>query len=344
MGTLLSIVTIGSYLSTSPIMDEAHNFFMECNLITNEAQFLVDALPNVETAEVERLSRQLDAIKVILTAMDDPLSTASDLEELICYVDSLLAPLDGFLSNPPLAPHTHIPRRHTGNRGRPEYELDLDRAILLHDLGNPWPDIAVAMGVSRSTLYNHMEKRGFSTARKEYSQLTDDELDELVSEISLAHPFAGITIVMGHLESRQVHASLNRTRDAWNHHKIRTAGHRTPIAIFELSREMAIQRGYWTGDNGDDLQTAADSLYGYDGDAPHPPAADRQDEPECSSEEPAGIEAEREAGICINDDEELEYAREQMGDFDFGRDDENWGIDVYCEAVVLLSSRIETTE
>ncbi|KAJ7648847.1 hypothetical protein B0H17DRAFT_1271650, partial [Mycena rosella] len=69
-----------------------------------------------------------------------------------------------------------------GARGRPAYELDLDRAILLHDLGNTWQDIAVAIGVSRSTLYKHMEDRGLPTARREWSDLTDDEIDELVSE------------------------------------------------------------------------------------------------------------------------------------------------------------------
>ncbi|KAJ6504971.1 hypothetical protein C8R45DRAFT_817521 [Mycena sanguinolenta] len=244
-------------------MDEAHAFFMECNLITNEAQFLVDALPNVETAAVERLSRQLNAIRVILTAMDDPHSTASDLEELVSY-DTLETYRQIFF---------HLE------------EIDL------LDMENP---------VHRSCLFLVFQPR--------------------------------------------IQASLNRTRDAWNHHKIRTAGHRTPIAIFELSRETAIRRGYWTGDNGDDLETVADPLYGYDGDASHPPRADQQDEPDCTSDEPAGIEAEREAGICINDDEELEYARAQMGDFDFSRDDENWGIDVYCEAVVLLSSIIEAME
>ncbi|KAF8186206.1 hypothetical protein K438DRAFT_2154113 [Mycena galopus ATCC 62051] len=184
---------------------EAHTFFMQCNQISNEAQFLVDALPNVETEAVERLHRQLNAIKVILLDLNDPHSSPADLEPLVSYIDSLLIPLDGFLTNPPPAPHTHIPVRRTGNRGRPEYALDLNRAILLHDLGNTWEDIAVAMGVSRATIYNHLDKYGLSSARKEWSELTDYQLDEIVSEISLSHPFVGNAIVMGHLEARQIH-------------------------------------------------------------------------------------------------------------------------------------------
>ncbi|KAJ7588911.1 hypothetical protein C8J56DRAFT_785153, partial [Mycena floridula] len=50
-----------------------------------------------------------------------------------------------------------------------------------------------------------------------------------------------------------IQESLDQTREAWNHHQIRTAGYRTPVAIYELSRETAIRQGYWTGDSSDDV-------------------------------------------------------------------------------------------
>jgi hypothetical protein len=37
--------------------------------------------------------------------------------------------------------------------GRPRYYLDLDRAHLLHNLGNTYEEIALAMGVDHKTLY-----------------------------------------------------------------------------------------------------------------------------------------------------------------------------------------------
>jgi hypothetical protein len=187
---------------------------MECHQISNEAQFLVDSLPNVHTAAVERASRQLNAIRVILIALEDPDSDAASIDNLVAYVDSLIYPLDDFLSNPPLPPHTHIPRRKGGGRGRPTYDLDLARAVLLHDLGNTWEDIAKAIGISRSTLYKHMDERGLPTARREWSDLTDDEIDELVSEISLSHPFVGTTIVSGHLEAQQIHLPRARVQES----------------------------------------------------------------------------------------------------------------------------------
>ncbi|KAF8182195.1 hypothetical protein K438DRAFT_1600950 [Mycena galopus ATCC 62051] len=244
---------------------EAHTFFMECNQISNEAQFLVDALPNVETEAVERLHRQLNAIKVILLDLNDPHSSPADLEPLRLWRDVRKDTLEAYR----------------------QIFMYLEEHGLL-DMEN---------SIQRSCLYLVFQPR--------------------------------------------IQASLNRTRDAWNHHKIRTAGNKTPIAIFELSRETAIRRGYctisfnsayWTGDNGNDLATATDPFYGYDGDAPQPPIAEQDDEPDSVSEEPDGITAERAAGIlyhpyiCINDDEELHDTYQQMSDFDFGRDDENWGI------------------
>jgi hypothetical protein len=61
-------------------------------------------------------------------------------------------------------------------------------------------------------------------------------------------------------------------------------------------------------------------------------------DPESPREEPVGVAAEKEAGIFLNDDGELNDVRSLMEDFDFDENDGNWGIDVYCRAVILLSS------
>ncbi|KAJ6613385.1 hypothetical protein B0H10DRAFT_2191994 [Mycena sp. CBHHK59/15] len=146
--------------------DNIHQFFMEAHRISQEAQFIVDSLPNAEQAAVERLTHQLSAIRTILATLDDPAIDAAMLSDLVGYVDSLLQPLENFLSHPPPPARAHIPLNRTGGCGRPSYNLDLDRALLLHDLGNTWGDIAKAMGVSRATLYNQMEHQGPATARK----------------------------------------------------------------------------------------------------------------------------------------------------------------------------------
>lgn len=122
---------------------------------------------------------------------------------------------------------------------------------------------------------------------------------------------------------------------------MRTQHDKTPVAVYELSRTAAITRGYWTGDPGDDPNVASDPLYGYDGDAPLPPSAVSDNEPLQRMEQPLGTAAERESGILVNGDEDLMAAQELLGDFDCDADDGNWGIEVYCEAVIRMLSNLE---
>jgi hypothetical protein len=142
----------------------------------------------------------------------------------------------------------------------------------------------------------------------------------------------------------RIQKSLNETVASWNFHKIRTAGNKTPTAIYELSRQHAINRGYWTGDPGDDLETASDPTYGHDPTMPMPPADELSSDPNAAiSEEYADPVAEEEAGVFVTGDEEIEEARDILRDWDFVMEDGNWGIDMYCQAVIGLASYFATT-
>ncbi|TRM57230.1 hypothetical protein BD626DRAFT_412406 [Schizophyllum amplum] len=143
---------------------------------------------------------------------------------------------------------------------------------------------------------------------------------------------------------KRIQDALDRARDAWNHHQLRTEGNRSPIAIYELSREEAIRRGYWTGDAdifGDDPAIARDPAYGVDGETSQPFVDTSATEPLQRMEQPQGIDAERAAGIVINDDDEMSFAQQLLEGkgFDWDREDDNWGIYVYCEAVQLMASQ-----
>ncbi|KAK7025670.1 Integrase catalytic domain-containing protein [Favolaschia claudopus] len=128
----------------------------------------------------------------------------------------------------------------------------------------------------------------------------------------------------------RIQASLDETLSSWNLHKIRTAGNKFPQAIYQLSREKAINRGYWTGDPGDDLATASDPRYGEDSEEQLPPLDELADDPEAVDyTEFADSNSERAAGVFVDDDDEVQEMRTALGDFDHLVDDGNWGIDVY---------------
>jgi hypothetical protein len=140
----------------------------------------------------------------------------------------------------------------------------------------------------------------------------------------------------------RIQRSLNRTRNAWNLHKVSTAGNRTPTALFELSREIAVNRGYWTGDPGDDFETASDPLYGFDGEASMPPAAEVQSDPRVRLDEPeyVSVDEQRAAGVLLNDEDELGWVREMCPNFDFEEEDGEWGIGKFNSLVFLMESKL----
>lgn len=137
----------------------------------------------------------------------------------------------------------------------------------------------------------------------------------------------------------RIQASLNRTRDAWNFHKVRTAKNKTPVALWNLSQMEAISRGYWTGDPGDPADIAADLFYGCDGDAPLPPEDEIVEDPsELLDREPEAT------GTAQTIDVDLDNAREVLEGFYFEEDDGNWGIDVYLRAVESMYALMEESD
>jgi hypothetical protein len=53
------------------------------------------------------------------------------------------------------------------------------------------------------------------------------------------------------------------------------------------------------------------------------------------------LEEERAAGVSVDSDDELSEAQTLLDGFDADADDGNLGIYFYCEAVLLLVSRLE---
>ncbi|KAJ7615852.1 hypothetical protein FB45DRAFT_757492 [Roridomyces roridus] len=139
----------------------------------------------------------------------------------------------------------------------------------------------------------------------------------------------------------RIQRSLDETRHSWNLHKIRTAGNKTPVAMYQLSKTRAINRGYWTSDPGDDVPTASAPGYGEDPEEQLPPADELAEDPTTATPQGHGsTQEEFTAGIFVNEDEEIAAARGILEGFDLDEDDGNSGIDVYCRAVLVFASNI----
>ena len=87
--------------------------------------------------------------------------------------------------------------------GRPCLSVDMYEVEYLRSLGFSWTNIALLLGISRSTLYRRMESSGLTL--QGYSTCADDELDRIVNQIKTTYPNDGEVMVAAHLKSRGIY-------------------------------------------------------------------------------------------------------------------------------------------
>src|SRR6266849_6488336 len=128
----------------------------------------------------------------------------------------------------------------------------------------------------------------------------------------------------------RIQRSLGEMKTAWNAHSLHGEQNQSPNLSWSISKTEAITCGTWP-DPGDPIHIATSSLYGVDDEDDISPPIQEIDE------DPNNVQAEVDNGIQVNTDAELHEAQKLLADFDFNRDDGNWGIDVYIDAVRRLA-------
>lgn len=194
--------------------DPVSQFLSQAERIIKDAQFVIDSLPNVETFSIERSLRLLGAIKDVLKDLNDPWLDDEDIENMMSSVTAVEIPLHNYQDAPPPPWNIGTSRVQTGLVGCPSYSLDLTCACELHEMGNTWESVADSLGVARRTLYYHLQHAGLLTARREYTRISDEDLDEVIAGLSLRHPLAGTSIMGGHLSALDIHVSPSRIQES----------------------------------------------------------------------------------------------------------------------------------
>lgn len=180
--------------------------------MVDEAIFVATSLPNAEPFAVERTILRLESIVAALNALDPGFGLpGAQVIELLHNVEEILAPLRDFAVEPPRVVKVKPPVLHLGLPHRPTYVIDLDWLEAMRWNGSSWGDLAMLLNVSRVTLYNHMRAEGRLTKRP-YTDISNTNLDNVIREIVLLHPFAGAVIVSGHLASRGIKVPLLRVQ------------------------------------------------------------------------------------------------------------------------------------
>ena len=75
----------------------------------------------------------------------------------------------------------------------------MESVLELRSLNYSWTKIASIIDISRSTLYRKLAESGIST--NDYSNLSPNQLDDIIKTIKKAHPTDGEVLMKGHLLS-----------------------------------------------------------------------------------------------------------------------------------------------
>ena len=97
-------------------------------------------------------------------------------------------------------------------RGRPEIPIQKDKIGFLKDEGFKIADIASMFGCSRRTIERRLSKYGMSG--RNFTPLTDLELDESIGNMCELHPLIGEKTICGRLRSQGIHVQRERIRES----------------------------------------------------------------------------------------------------------------------------------
>ena len=105
------------------------------------------------------------------------------------------------------------PSQVTGHAGRPFFIIPREQLCHLIEARFTVPQIANLIGVSVRTIHRRMSEYALSI-QATYSDLTDCELDEIVSDIHQEFPMCGYRQMSGHLQARGIRTQQHRIRES----------------------------------------------------------------------------------------------------------------------------------
>ena len=104
----------------------------------------------------------------------------------------------------------------TGEPGRPSFNIPYNIIQYLLESNLSVPKIAAVVGVSVSTIRRRMSDYGLSV-HDTYASMSDEELDEMVSEVNGSFPTWGVRQMYGHLISLGIRLQYHRVRESLRH-------------------------------------------------------------------------------------------------------------------------------
>ena len=96
--------------------------------------------------------------------------------------------------------------------GRPRLSVNIDAVEFLRNCRYTWDQVSKALQVSRTTLWRRLTEAGIEI--KKYTEISDDELDSMISQLQRENPNCGQQMMRGYLRDRGINIQRYRLRSS----------------------------------------------------------------------------------------------------------------------------------
>lgn len=101
---------------------------------------------------------------------------------------------------------------HFGYIGRPRLSVNIDAVEFLRNCRYTWDQVSNALQVSRTTLWRRLTEAGIEI--KKYTEISDDELDAMISQLQRENPNCGQQMMCGYLRDKGINIQRYRLRSS----------------------------------------------------------------------------------------------------------------------------------
>ncbi|XP_046873034.1 uncharacterized protein LOC124465348 [Hypomesus transpacificus] len=191
---------------------DRRDFLIHCRQTFNDCcrQLLTD---NVEPNVIQPTITRLETIKLSLGWAAGHLITVAEADNFIQIISDFTQEVQNNIPLDQDVPGYQAPRVYTGLRGQPRYNITEDQLGFLVSCGFTGTEIAAILQVSRTTIKNRLREFNLTRA-SQYAQLTDAELDDLVTSVVGANEQLGPESVRAQLRANGVLVKRSRVRSS----------------------------------------------------------------------------------------------------------------------------------
>ena len=186
----------------SDLLNAVTNFLQKTCRILNGSSLRID--------EVEHVLARIASSELMLNMSSNTIYVDPMVFHALAQAKHVLSNIS--LEEGPASTHIQAERMFSGDRGRPSFFISKEHLEFFLSYGFHCPEIGQVLGVSESTVRRRLNQ--FELSVKNFSQITDRELDASIEEIKMKFPDSGYRMVLGQLRAKDIRVQGHRLRES----------------------------------------------------------------------------------------------------------------------------------